>query len=107
MQKTAFYSYKGCVGRTLAFANFGIHLAKTGQNVAIVDIELEAPGLNNTKLVSTARSEVASGLLGQFFVLQSDSQVPDRAALGVPPPAEIAHTDGERLVAFQLRREVM
>ncbi|AQR63999.1 hypothetical protein BXU06_02180 [Aquaspirillum sp. LM1] len=41
----AFYSYKGGVGRTLALANCARSLAARGHTVAIIDLDLEAPGL--------------------------------------------------------------
>ncbi len=56
MFSTTFYSFKGGVGRTLALMNVAVELAKDGNNVAIVDFDLEAPGLQtfdifpNTKL---------------------------------------------------------
>ena len=40
-----FYSYKGGVGRSMALANAGALLAKSGQRVLMVDWDLEAPGL--------------------------------------------------------------
>ena len=42
---TAFYSYKGGVGRTLALANVAVVLAKKNRRVLVVDFDLEAPGL--------------------------------------------------------------
>ena len=41
-----FYSYKGGVGRTLALANIGVLLAKSGKRVMLMDWDLEAPGLD-------------------------------------------------------------
>jgi len=41
-----FYSFKGGVGRTLALMNVASELAKTGNNVVVLDFDLEAPGLN-------------------------------------------------------------
>jgi hypothetical protein len=40
-----FYSYKGGVGRTLALANVASQLAQLGRRVAVVDLDLEAPGV--------------------------------------------------------------
>lgn len=42
----AFYSYKGGVGRTLALANVGYSLAARGKRVVLIDMDLEAPGLD-------------------------------------------------------------
>lgn len=46
MRTITFYSYKGGVGRTLALANIARYLAKFGQNVFTLDLDLEAPGLH-------------------------------------------------------------
>lgn len=43
----AFYSYKGGVGRSLALANTGYALAAHGKRVVLVDMDLEAPGLQD------------------------------------------------------------
>jgi cellulose biosynthesis protein BcsQ len=41
-----FYSYKGGVGRSMAVANVGILLASWGYKTLMIDLDLEAPGLN-------------------------------------------------------------
>src|SRR6478752_4132533 len=41
-----FYSYKGGVGRTMAVANVAVQLALWGHRVLAVDMDLEAPGLD-------------------------------------------------------------
>ncbi len=46
MYTITFYSFKGGVGRTLALANAGVELARTGRRVLLVDFDLEAPGLD-------------------------------------------------------------
>ena len=46
METITFYSYKGGVGRTLALANVAIYLSRFGQNVCLMDFDLEAPGLH-------------------------------------------------------------
>ena len=40
----SFYSYKGGVGRTTALAAVAANLARAGKRVAVVDLDLEAPG---------------------------------------------------------------
>lgn len=45
MHTTTFYSYKGGVGRTLALMNVAIELVNSGENVFLIDFDLEAPGL--------------------------------------------------------------
>lgn len=46
MITVSFYSYKGGVGRSLTLANLGVYLAQFGATVALVDFDLEAPGLH-------------------------------------------------------------
>ncbi len=41
-----FFSFKGGIGRTTALAGTAIALARKGHRVAIVDLDLEAPGLS-------------------------------------------------------------
>jgi MinD-like ATPase involved in chromosome partitioning or flagellar assembly len=41
-----FYSYKGGAGRTMALANAACLLAAAGNNVLVIDWDLEAPGLH-------------------------------------------------------------
>jgi tetratricopeptide (TPR) repeat protein len=41
-----FYSYKGGVGRSLALSNVAYSLASRGKKVVLVDMDLEAPGLD-------------------------------------------------------------
>jgi hypothetical protein len=46
MRKITFYSYKGGTGRTLLLANLAKFLAAHNKRVAVLDLDLEAPGLN-------------------------------------------------------------
>lgn len=41
-----FYSYKGGLGRTTSLVSFAIQRAQMGERVAILDLDLEAPGLD-------------------------------------------------------------
>jgi cellulose biosynthesis protein BcsQ len=56
----AFYSFKGGVGRTTALASFAIQRARNGETVAIVDLDLDAPGVGT--LLGT--DEAPAGQLG-------------------------------------------
>ncbi len=42
---TAFYSFKGGLGRTTSLVLSGIQLARQGKKVVLIDFDLEAPGL--------------------------------------------------------------
>lgn len=42
---SCFYSFKGGLGRTTAMVLAGIHLARRGKKVVLMDFDLEAPGL--------------------------------------------------------------
>jgi MinD-like ATPase involved in chromosome partitioning or flagellar assembly len=50
-----FYSFKGGVGRTTALVSCAIQLAERGDRVAILDLDLEAPGLGPLLGVDTDR----------------------------------------------------
>jgi len=41
----AFYSFKGGVGRTTALASFAVLRARLGERVAVLDLDLDAPGV--------------------------------------------------------------
>jgi MinD-like ATPase involved in chromosome partitioning or flagellar assembly len=45
-KKITFYSFKGGVGRTLALLDVAVLLARAGQRVVAVDMDLEAPGVH-------------------------------------------------------------
>ena len=46
MYVVTFYSFKGGAGRTMALTNVGLQLAMEGRRVLLVDMDLEAPGLD-------------------------------------------------------------
>lgn len=46
LRRVVFYSYKGGVGRTTALVHAAFHLARSGQRIAVVDMDVEAPGLH-------------------------------------------------------------
>ena len=54
--RIAFYSYKGGVGRSTAMAVVARLLAKDGLVVAVLDLDLEAPGLNSLLLTTPKTS---------------------------------------------------
>src|SRR6267143_2941696 len=50
MHIVTFYSFKGGVGRTQALVNVGVELAQRGRRVLLVDLDLEAPGIDTYPL---------------------------------------------------------
>ncbi len=52
---TTFYSFKGGVGRTTALLSCAWQLARAGHKVAVIDLDLEAPGLGALLGVETRR----------------------------------------------------
>jgi MinD-like ATPase involved in chromosome partitioning or flagellar assembly len=93
MQVITFYSYKGGVGRTLACANFGIYLAKTGQKVVLADMDFEAPGLDS-KFPSIKPADLATGMLEQFSAFQEGREIPQLNAVEIELPSEVAQAGG-------------
>jgi MinD-like ATPase involved in chromosome partitioning or flagellar assembly len=65
VQTITFYSYKGGVGRTLFVANVAKYLARLGQNIFVVDFDLEAPGLHYkfNLDVKHAHSDIKKGVI--------------------------------------------
>jgi MinD-like ATPase involved in chromosome partitioning or flagellar assembly len=79
-----FYSYKGGVGRTSALVNAAIHLALEGNNVLILDFDLEAPGTSAyLKKLDPQYDEARDGLLEYFAAAINGGRIPslvDKAA---------------------------
>lgn len=63
-----FYSYKGGVGRTTAMLHVAYLLAKAGRRIALVDMDLEAPGLRHA--VETLEPEPQQGLVDYLYERQ-------------------------------------
>lgn len=61
-RRVVFYSYKGGVGRTTALVHMAFHLARGGERVAIVDLDVEAPGLHRV-LPRPDGMEVTAGIV--------------------------------------------
>lgn len=93
MRIVTFYSYKGGVGRTLACANFGLYLAKTGQKVVLADMDFEAPGLDS-KFPAIDVAEIQGGMLEQFDAFQKGRPVPHITAAEIPLPEDVVQTGG-------------
>ncbi|WP_394824166.1 MinD/ParA family protein [Pendulispora albinea] len=68
----AFHSFKGGVGRTTALASYAIQRARRGDHVAVVDMDLDAPGVGT--LLDAGEGESAQwGVVD--FMLESKNNV--------------------------------
>lgn len=77
METITFYSYKGGVGRTLALANVAIYLSRFGQNVCIMDFDLEAPGLHYKFPQSVKNADIKSGLIDYIYEFTHNKVIPE------------------------------
>ena len=75
MYTVTFYSFKGGVGRSLALANVGLGLARTGRTVLIVDFDLEAPGIDTFGLLRP--KEEGPGIIEYVSQYISSGKAPD------------------------------
>lgn len=78
---TAFYSFKGGVGRTTLLALLALGLARRGQRVVCIDMDLEAPGLASLLLGRPIR-------IGEPNVLEWLLQHAALGEEGAPPLVE-------------------
>lgn len=58
-----FFSHKGGVGRTTCLAAVALHLARAGWRVAVVDMDIEAPGIGELFLPATPKAGVLDFLV--------------------------------------------
>ncbi|NIM11283.1 MAG: AAA family ATPase [Candidatus Aminicenantes bacterium] len=75
METITFYSYKGGVGRTLALANIAVYLSRFGQNICVVDFDLEAPGVHY-KLQRFFPTPIKLGLVDYIYEFTSLKKIP-------------------------------
>lgn len=82
-----FYSYKGGVGRSMALVNVGILLARWGYRTLLIDLDLEAPGLNYFFLehsLTRAQGTIANPIYGALDILEAVfTNDPSRVSVGV------------------------
>ncbi len=76
METITFYSYKGGVGRTLALANIAIYLSRFGQNVCIMDFDLEAPGLHYKFPQFVKATDIKRGLVEFIYEFTHNKVIP-------------------------------
>ncbi|MFO0882920.1 MAG: AAA family ATPase [Pirellulales bacterium] len=75
MKSITFYSYKGGTGRTLAAVNFAIYLARLGLRVVVLDMDLEAPGVDS-KFHGFSLPAAQFGMLDYILDFQSANNDP-------------------------------
>ncbi len=63
MKIVNFYSFKGGVGRSLSLVNVAYQLAEKGQRVGLIDLDIEAGGLNQILGVTADNSQDLLALL--------------------------------------------
>ncbi|HZH77066.1 MAG TPA: P-loop NTPase, partial [Archangium sp.] len=68
-RRIVFYSYKGGVGRTTAIVHTAFHLARARLRVALVDMDVEAPGLH-TVLPHPGNKPITVGLVDYLWERQ-------------------------------------
>jgi cellulose biosynthesis protein BcsQ len=78
METVAFYSYKGGVGRSLLVANTAQFLALSGRKVAVLDLDLEAPGLlqklGNAQIFERAANGSLQGAVNELLRILEGSK---------------------------------
>lgn len=91
-----FYSFKGGVGRTTALAACAWQMAAEGRRVAVVDLDLEAPGLGALLEVEAGRGVI------DFVVDYLATGAADLT--GLFAPAQVFGADAERVQVFPAGR---
>jgi hypothetical protein len=69
IQRIVFYSYKGGVGRTTALIQTAFELLRSGKRVAVVDMDVEAPGLQT--LLPPHHGNIQEGLVDYLWEQQT------------------------------------
>jgi hypothetical protein len=77
MQTITFYAYKGGTGRSLVLANAAKYLARLGQKVFCLDLDLEAPGLHHKLRLDSKEpsKEVSKGVVDWFTYFSTTGKV--------------------------------
>lgn len=75
MKTITFFSYKGGVGRTLAAVNFAVYASRQGQTTAILDFDLEAPGVSAKFAELQSQDDTEPGLLDYILEYQEHGRI--------------------------------
>lgn len=89
-----FFSHKGGVGRSTALVATALHLARANQRVAVVDLDIEAPGLSSLLLASEPTSGtldflVEASVVAGTKVRDVSALVADTALVGSGPGLQV------------------
>jgi len=76
IQVVTFYSFKGGVGRTMALVNVAVAMARDGKTVAVLDMDLEAPGVGMW-MPARAVSPTQQGLLDLIEQSVEEGSIPE------------------------------
>ena len=93
-QRATLYGLKGGVGRSTAIVAWSQHLAKLGERVLVIDLDLESPGVSSSLLPPDSTSFGAVDWLVEDAVGQADDELL-RLMVGSSP---LARGSGEVLV---------
>ena len=97
-QFVTFYSYKGGVGRTSALVNSAVLHALQGNNVVVLDFDLEAPGIAPyVSRIDPSYSEHRSGVLEYLVDVVDGRSPPSLADRAVDLSQRLVETNGGHL----------
>jgi len=79
VQTITFYAYKGGTGRSLALANAAKYLARLGQRVFAIDLDLEAPGLHHKMRLNAQGSLplITQGVVDCVYTFACEGRIPE------------------------------
>ncbi|MHB1774303.1 MAG: KGGVGR-motif variant AAA ATPase [Acidimicrobiales bacterium] len=87
-----FYSFKGGLGRSTTLASFAIQRSRAGERVAVVDFDLDAPGVG-TLLSADQEGTISPWGVVDYFIERTHGDVPlsqyHHACARVSAPGEI------------------
>jgi cellulose biosynthesis protein BcsQ len=106
-----FYSYKGGVGRSMAVANVGLLLARWGYKTLMIDLDLEAPGLEYffldqvPKSLREAITEPKRGILDVLVAaFDGDLDAVSTDLRQSPVPLNLSHAKSDTLFLLSAGR---